>query len=309
MRSRKLVVPDRPSTVLYVAGHGRSGSTLLGMLLGAGSGSFLAGELALIFDRWLGGQQVCSCGNVLRDCPVWSAVMGRFSSSMPHASLVGARRLTDRLERLASGWALGAINRRARQAYGRVWGEMLDSIAEVTGSPTIIDISKSAHPRARRPFMLASEAGTDVRVLVLIRDPRAVMGSVGAAGSRKGRGKVLAGERTLASWVATYAYANRYRRAVAIPVTIVRYEDLTTEPRTVLERAARELDLDFSAAIAAAEQRRNIAAHHAFAGNAIRRDAVTVLRPATADWATRLNGHHSATARVAGRVARHYGYR
>ncbi|MBA3688133.1 MAG: sulfotransferase [Chloroflexi bacterium] len=279
------------------------------MLLGVGPRSFVAGELALIFDRWLGGRQVCSCGHLLQDCPVWSAVMERFRSRIPGASLVEARGLTDRLERLVSGGALGSINRRARERYGQIWAEMLASISEVTGSLTIVDTSKSAHPRARRPFMLASETGTDVRVVVLMRDPRAVMWSVAAAGSRKGGAKLLAVERTLASWIATYAYASRLRRGGQIRTTTVRYEELTLEPRAVLERAGRELDLDFSAAVAAAEQRCNIASEHAFAGNAIRRDPVTVLRPASSDGMTRLHRHRGALARAAALVARRYGYR
>lgn len=309
MPLRKLAVSSRRSTVLYVAGHGRSGSTFLGMLLGATPGAFVAGELALIFDRWLGGNQLCSCGKPLQDCPVWSAVVARYCSRRPDTSLVQARRLTDRLERLASGWALGATRFRARQEYGLVWAEVLDSIVEVTGSGTVIDISKTAHPRARRPYLLARQAGADIRVLILTRDPRAVMRSVAAASSRKGRHKALSGERTLISWMTTHAYANHVRRTGAIPTTAICYEELTAEPRAVLERAANELDFDFSAAIEAAERGRNVAAPHVFAGNAIRRDPVTLLRRPTTGVENRRNRPRSAIERVANVVARTYGYR
>jgi len=60
--------------VIYIAGSTRSGSTLLGSILGQVEGVFFAGEVYRIWhprDRTAG---LCSCGKKEEECEVWSAI-------------------------------------------------------------------------------------------------------------------------------------------------------------------------------------------------------------------------------------------
>ena len=55
--------------VLYIAGVGRSGSTLLERMLGAVPGSVNTGELNAIFSRVATQDQRCGCGEPFSACP------------------------------------------------------------------------------------------------------------------------------------------------------------------------------------------------------------------------------------------------
>ena len=67
--------------VLYVAGSGRSGSTILGNILGGVEGFFSVGELRLIWERGLIRNWLCGCGVSFRECPVWSEVVSERSGT------------------------------------------------------------------------------------------------------------------------------------------------------------------------------------------------------------------------------------
>src|SRR5437879_3990233 len=66
---------DGRITVLFVMGHGSSGSTILGNTLGEVDGFFHAGELRTIWSEGLAELQRCGCGEPIGQCPVWSAVL------------------------------------------------------------------------------------------------------------------------------------------------------------------------------------------------------------------------------------------
>src|SRR5438105_14394685 len=65
-----------PVKVLYIAGVSHCGSTFLGTLLGQAEGVFFAGELAHA-ARSHELDQLCGCGEPLRECPVWARVFER----------------------------------------------------------------------------------------------------------------------------------------------------------------------------------------------------------------------------------------
>ena len=60
--------------VIYIAGYGRSGSTILDMLLGMHPTIFGAGEVTSIFDQWL-QNGICSCKRSCKECVFWAAII------------------------------------------------------------------------------------------------------------------------------------------------------------------------------------------------------------------------------------------
>src|SRR5512135_2632453 len=62
-----------PVKVIYIAGAGRSGSTILANILGQVQGFFSAGEL---YHLWLSppDQRLCGCAKRLSDCEVWGGI-------------------------------------------------------------------------------------------------------------------------------------------------------------------------------------------------------------------------------------------
>jgi len=68
---KKVSLPD----IIYIMGTGRSGTTILEVLLTNNARIVGAGELKHIFrDGFLANRQ-CSCGHATLDCAMWSAVL------------------------------------------------------------------------------------------------------------------------------------------------------------------------------------------------------------------------------------------
>ena len=63
--------------VVYIAGSGRSGSTLLERLLGQVNGIFAGGELRFIWDRGFQNNQLCGCGEHFNACRIWKNISER----------------------------------------------------------------------------------------------------------------------------------------------------------------------------------------------------------------------------------------
>lgn len=163
----------RPS-VLYIAGWGRSGSTLLTAVLGQLRGCFAAGELRSLWGRGLVQRRLCSCGAPVPDCPTWAPVVAR---SAPRAALtpdqmadVQRRRLRTRHYPVAWLRALRRVDPGpVLESYVATYRGVYEALDEVTEGGVIVDSSKyplDAYYLAR--------AGLDLRVLHLLRDPRAV---------------------------------------------------------------------------------------------------------------------------------------
>ena len=62
------------SSVLAIASSGMSGSTLLCRILGEVPGFVAIGEIGRIWDKGLGEDVECSCGEAFSRCPFWAAV-------------------------------------------------------------------------------------------------------------------------------------------------------------------------------------------------------------------------------------------
>ncbi len=158
-----------PVRVVYVTGSGRSGTTVLNMVLGQLPGVFAAGELRYVWQRGLAQNQACGCGLPFGDCPVWTDVMERLGAPDP---AIGRRLLTRlRLLRLPLLLARRSAGLPPVPAHPDdvAIGDLYAAIAQATGCRTIVDTSKLP------PYGLLLEQlpGLEVRVLHVVRDPRA----------------------------------------------------------------------------------------------------------------------------------------
>lgn len=217
--------------MLYVSGWCRSGSTVLGNVLGEVPGFFHAGELRYL---WLNGvlgagsNRRCGCGDQLAACSVWSRVLAAVTpadqSLEEHAAAVVAWHASCRTRH--TGRAL-----RGRPGGG--WPEVLAAtyraVAEVTGAKVVVDTSKYASDAA----LLWRLDGIRPAHLHLVRDPRAVAWSY-----RRPKGYV---ERrsTLDStlhWVGANLAAEAVARAHPARSLRLRHEELAADPRAAVGR-------------------------------------------------------------------------
>lgn len=214
------LVSQRPR-VIYVMGAGRSGSTILGVTLGNCANLFYAGEL----DKWLLRAGRPKRKGERREA-FWGEVLGRVADAEP---LFGG--LSHRyLERSSALLRLRGplMRRRLRRPYRRIMGELYRAVASVAEATHVIDTSH--YPlRARE---LQHVEGIELYILLLVRDPRAVIASFGredVVEPRFGRAKTRAYlllTHLLCAWV--FGKQPRERRMV------LRYEDFVADPQGVI---------------------------------------------------------------------------
>jgi hypothetical protein len=165
----------KPLRILYVAGAGRSGTTLVDNVVGQADGFFSAGEAVYFWRRFLIEGRRCGCGKRGVDCEVWSRVIARLEETAPldpeaMVTAISRGTRTRHAPVLATARGRTIIRRRIGDDSLRRLRFLYESIQEVTGARIIIDSSKFPG----YGFLIGMLPGVEVHVLHLVRDPRAV---------------------------------------------------------------------------------------------------------------------------------------
>jgi UDP-N-acetylglucosamine transferase subunit ALG13 len=235
-----LVTPRPGVRVLFVAGWGRSGSTLLDRMLGQVPGVFSAGELRDIWERGVVEDRLCGCGEAFHSCPVWRKVGETAFGGWDELDLRAVQRLRQRLDRPWSvpqllGSRVSPSWDRDVVAYRAILARLYPAIAEVTGAQVIVDSSKIA----TFALLLRGIPGLDLRTVHLVRDPRGVVHSWRKAVQRDDGGgrdaMIRYGVVPAAARYVAYNGLAHGLRALG-PYRFLRYEDLIAAPRGTVAR-------------------------------------------------------------------------
>jgi hypothetical protein len=300
-------VSAEPLRVVYVAGYGHSGSTLLNILLGQVPRVMGAGELfRLAGAAWPKGE-FCSCGRTLPTCPVWSEVVHLWSQGVGGDAISSYRRLQQACE----GWPAPVAGREVWADYARHTTGLFMAIREVTGRSIVIDSSKLPG-RARA---LARVPGIDLRLVHLVRDGRGVAWSMRRRLARDPQAGVQAAKRarsvlrTGLLWMSTNLAVERTARGLGERRAMrLAYEELVADPALALDRLGGTLGTDLSPLAAQLVVGEPLAAGHVMAGNRLRMDGALRLR-ADLDWQAQLPvGQRRLFEQLCRPVLRRYGY-
>lgn len=217
--------------LLSISGSGRTGSTLLSLLLTQNDDVFNAGQIR---DFWPAYFQsaVCSCGQPLPACTFWSAIAPKVFGSPPNQGLAEMQRLMAAFRQDAAAipdWTdrnvLAHLSRNHATFLARL-GSFLLATQEAAQVDTLLDASKS--PEIALAFSLVE--GVNLRVLNLVRDPRAVA----ASWARKQGGQ--AAVMFTRVWAERQQRLAQWSQILGDRFLMVRYEDLTHDPRLVIEQ-------------------------------------------------------------------------
>jgi Sulfotransferase family len=238
--------------VLFLAGKGRSGGTLLANLLGQIPGYFNVGELNRLGDWGLVENYRCGCGVHVRECATWCAILDQADSLLRGSSMAPLAEARLDLDQAAVvRWPLLLRLLKARpetrdrwealERYTTATSAVYRSIAAITGARVIVDSSRLP----LEPVALGLVPGVDVRIGHLVRDPRAVVYSWKRSRVFTDRDAVehlprFSAAFSTASWMARNLVVEILtRRHAAITV---RYDALARDPATVLRQLADLVD-------------------------------------------------------------------
>lgn len=231
-------------TVAYIAGSGRSGSTILDMMLGAHSDAFSTGQLAEL-HALVDTDGHCTCGEPVATCSFWGRVLG--SSTNPPG--LNASNRVSKIVLTARASAIGLTRTEAAEAAAS-W-HVLDTVAATAGARIVVDSSKALLRLAR---LDRGRERRRLRVIHLVREPRGYVTSlsfstrVEDADGTVGYTRVQRQPAAVVDWLANNllmfvlgltAFRGRY--------DVVTYERLVSDPEATLARLARTLTIEFEA--------------------------------------------------------------
>lgn len=295
--------------VLYIAGDGRSGSTLLNIALGNHDQVVGMGELCNLHRFILSRQNWCSCGVPVDQCDFWNSV----SSALEHHDPDRVSKLQARYEsNLATfRWPFW-LRTQSTQAleYRDRLREVLDAVAHVSGASLVVDASKLPG----RAMALARMPEVDFYLVHLVRDARALVwarskswkqdisGGVEADVPARSTSQVCLNwckANLLTAYVRSHIPAHRSLR--------IRYEDFATNPTKSLNRIGELVGMDFSAIAEQLVAGRTLDNGHTGSGNRMRMKNVRLAPDFR--WTERISQRSEAmTWALTGSILRRYGY-
>jgi hypothetical protein len=265
-----------PLRVIYIAGVGRSGSTVLDGILGNHPLIQSVGELTrLASDGWL-NNFYCSCGKPSRECPFWVAVHQTW------CDLKGSDAIQEDLEKKNKAKRFRQLpflfheswnNSHTFQLYADQTFLLLKAIQLVSGCTTIVDSSKGVE----RAYVLSSISDIDLKVIQLVRDPRGVVWSHKKAlikdvenGLRRDVYPQPAW-RTALYWCRMNLLADWLRRRLGPEKSmLIRYEDFMQQTQPVLQKIGDFIGVDLSNVEQAVQRGEKLSFGHTTAGNRVR---------------------------------------
>lgn len=295
---------SRPQ-LIYVGGYGRSGTTLLDAMLGNHPEILGVGQLANLF-RDACNRANCVCGVALPECPLWGRVLDRVFRECPWLDCSKAAALTARVESLKK-WGGD------RDAYIRLWQATFEAIIAASGKSVIVDSSKISAAVWYRLPLLTRGLGIPVKIVHLVRDPRAVMWSVSrgpAIATQAGgkRAEYAAMARTSLLWTIANAYMERLRRRnPAQRVLRVRYEDYVCRPDDSMKELGCFLDVSLQGLLDRVHRGDAFSAGHAVAGN-VRRNIGPMTVKFDDEWQREMPRLGRTMALIAWPLMRKYAY-
>jgi hypothetical protein len=288
------------STVLFIGGLGRSGSTLLERMLGRLDDVCSVGELVHLWERGLKENNRCGCGERFRDCAFWGRV-GKVAyggwDRLDVGEVLALKASVDRnrFVPLMVAPALSPAYRASMQRYLELLERLYDAVREVSGRPLVVDASK----HASHAFLVRRMRGVDLRLVHLVRDSRGVAFSWT---KRMRRAEVVSGDALMATdtplrMSARYLGYNllfHLLQLTGVRGMLLRYESLVRDPAAELARvlalagrpvAAGELGFVGDGWV-------ELGPSHALAGNPMRFRSGRVPLQVDEEWRGQLRRRH-----------------
>ncbi|MBM7622982.1 sulfotransferase [Sporohalobacter salinus] len=257
----------KKKTIIYIAGYGRSGSTLLERVLSSNKKLFGLGELTNFLDLIEEKKSYCSCGEELKKCSFWSNIIDK---------IIRQRNYNNNFN---------------QNIFSFIFEEIPNDVEYV------IDSSKTARTNYFRPIKLLKTTDFDVKIIHLVRDGRGCMWS-NLKGSNRKMEKGLdpklpfAAFRTIIGWPLANISAHLFQLfSTEENYYRVRYEDFVETPGKVLEKIGKFLNVNFDQQIKMLKKQKDIPVGHQLSGNRLRSKRKIILNK-DVSWRNNLTLRH-----------------
>jgi hypothetical protein len=257
--------------IVFIVGEGRSGTTLLGRILGAAPGVFHVGEAARYFTRSEMRERnlPCACGDSVNECEFWSKTIQNVGDeiNMNTSKYIRVRlfnKVAGQLEH-NDGEIINVKNQLEK---------MYHDIFKRSGASIIVDTSK--HPVLA--LVVSKILGFRIRIVHLVRDASAVVQSWS-----KQKGYLTAHSKffTTLSWLITNIRC-RQLKAYVDDYIYLDYIDFTQNPDVCIKKVLPELDEEWlSRFMRYRITGIHLGVQHSLAGNPDRSEKRIIIREQT----------------------------
>lgn len=235
--------------VIFIAGTGRCGSTLLDTALASLPGVLSTGELRFLWKRGVRENRLCGEGVPFREHELWNKVIQKLYGE----ELDGKAQYFEKLEkdlriRLMMGLkTTGKVNKLHEivHPYADELRRCFNAISDEFGTNVIVDSSK----KPIHGFALSCIEDIDLRIIHLVRDRKAVVHSWNTAKydkSKNGMMNTQSVRKASVEWVLVNRWIERYLGNGKNPYLKVHYSDFTREPVTVFNNILEFIGEDTS---------------------------------------------------------------
>jgi hypothetical protein len=307
--------------VVYIGGVGRSGSTLLGRVLGEAPSAICVGETRYIWTRGVRDNVECGCGMAFRECPFWEAVGTDAFGNWDRidSELIGALDRAMTWPHTIPAYAAAQLPRnitRQTNTYVSYLSNLYAAIARVSKATTIIDTSKApgfANLLQRIP-------GGDLRMVHLVRDSRAVAYSwnrrkrlPSPLPGRDGQQEFMTRSKSVAILASKYLGWNSAFHLPSLhhtPYLRLRYESFVADPlaglRTLSAFSGETLVLPQNHL---ENNKVKLGSHHIFSGNPMRERMGWIPIKLDDEWRTQMpRSQFLQVTAITSPLLRLYGY-
>ncbi len=240
--------------LIYILSNGRSGSTLLDLLLGSHPNIWTLGEAQRLPLEWEADTS-CGCGVPLTSCAFWGSVIPEIPLNEKNYPIEHFRTNEGQGRILHWGLLPGLLSgitspeqKKAMTAYGQVNAEYLNAVLKAASRwgagndiHWLVDASKDAY----RFFWLQKSGLFDLKVIHLLKSPPAFVYSMIKRDLSIPKKKVF---RMTVRWVVEN-YIGLHLRNVHFPKAqsiLLHYEELASQPEATMMRIGNWLGLDFT---------------------------------------------------------------
>ncbi len=279
--------------VLYIVGLGRSGSTILSNSLGQIKGFSSVGEICYAWKHDFIENRLCGCGRPFYECPVWTEVV-REAFGGPEGvdarRMIGLQRSGARTRHIPMMLTKNGPKTLAGRLDG--WlentGRLYNALRAVTGSRVIVDSSKEP----AYGYALGMVENVDLRVLHLIRDPRAAAYSWLKKKSQPDSEELefmhrFSPTKSAVLWDTWNAAAEALWRDEKY--LMLRYEDFVANPRQSFTRILDLLDEEDAELPLTGDQEVKLGISHTVSGNPNRFETGSVALRHDREWIPKMN--------------------